>query len=432
MFATVVALLSGASALRPETGASHEGVAKERSFGVQPDFESRPAEQGLGDCAIYKDTLPGDALGDSSHSTVMALHFHDGAAKSTQRQQIFNLGQEWHMAERWSWSAHRGVDSIQFGAWGNEDFGSGQIYSADIAGARTISTTYDANTKNYSLYLDGVLSSSMILNQKLDGKDHGFNIESGQMLLGNKGADVEDIDFRGCIEGVDVYRRMLRPEEVVAASKRLLASMEPMPEIATDTAQEVLPVFGDSESAAEVSMDAIGEDILENSADPELTPELNELPAPELAPELLAHPEATAELVADLVAELAHESSDLPESELTPDPEEPVEATTFTELDEEPALKASEMPEPELIPELAESTEVTPLAMAERELALETPEQSEPELVSELPGLAEATLPAERVEAPKATGLKHPIVRASMAIALCGACVYAAFAPTKQ
>jgi len=182
---------------------------------IQPDFESRPRSLGFSDCAIYRDRLPGSALRGGSHSVVMFLEFKDSAATAKKRQWIFNLGQEGKMAHHWLYnpnpvqSANHG--HIQFGTWGPVA-GGGQIKEGRIQGATTLATTYDGDTKTYSLYIDGVLSSS----QHFD-----LDIRSGAMLIGDRGHVASNINFEGCVKGVDVYRTALSASQVQAAVRRL-------------------------------------------------------------------------------------------------------------------------------------------------------------------------------------------------------------------
>lgn len=184
---------------------------------LAPDYESRPRKlkvdgRSLGDCTVYKDTLPGNPLGDTSHSVVVALRFNEDAADAGKRQWLLNIGQHGSGAEHWLHNAHHHEHSIQFGAWNGR-----QIGKADITKAKIISTTYDQGSKQYKLYLDGKLSQM---------KKVHLNIKSQQMLVGDKGNYKSDLNFQGCVQGVDVYRKVLQPEEVEAASKRMLASLE--------------------------------------------------------------------------------------------------------------------------------------------------------------------------------------------------------------
>merc|ERR1711988_870347 len=92
--------------------------------------------------------LSGDTMGTSAHSIFMSLSM---ASYSGSREWLLNFGQSGSYAEHWLWN---GDSSIQFGEWNGN-----QISSADITSATTLATTYDGST--YSLYIDGVLSSSI-------------------------------------------------------------------------------------------------------------------------------------------------------------------------------------------------------------------------------------------------------------------------------
>jgi len=176
-----------------------------------PDFTSRPGTRGLGSCAVYNDTLPGELLRKSSHSVVMVLDVKDAATAATKRQWIFNLGQRGSRAEHWLYNANHGIDRVQFGAWNGQ-----QIKSADLSKVRTIAATYDSASRLYSLYLDGKFDSSTVVD---------LDIRSGDMLLGGRALGGES-DFLGCVKGVDVFRHALSPEHVIGASERLLNSVK--------------------------------------------------------------------------------------------------------------------------------------------------------------------------------------------------------------
>jgi len=178
--------------------------------GPMPDFESRPQNHNLGNCAIYRDTLPGDALRGNSHTVVMALQFDENAASDWTRQWIFNLGQEGPWANHWLWTAGH---HIQFGSWS----GDGQITSPADAPhwAQTLATTYDGATNTYSLYADGVFVAS---------KQMTLDIQNGNLQAGTKGNYGSDRDVAGCVRGVDVYRGVLSAAQVADASARLMDS----------------------------------------------------------------------------------------------------------------------------------------------------------------------------------------------------------------
>jgi len=155
--------------------------------------------------------MPGDPLKGSSHTIVMALEFHPNNAAV--RQWIFNFGQEGASANHWLYNEHQGADSIQFGAWN----GGNQIQSADISGASTLATTWDAETKVYSLYVNGILAASSTETVM------PLNINTGQMLMGKLPTPYSGVesDFQGCVKGVDVYKKALTDAQVADASSRI-------------------------------------------------------------------------------------------------------------------------------------------------------------------------------------------------------------------
>jgi len=184
-----------------------------------PHFQSRPAARGKGSCATYQDELPGDAIGTGSHTIVMSLDFFPTSLTGQRRQWLFNIGQKGTSANHWIYNPlnqnpPHGV--LQFGAWNGP-----QIKSGKINPSQTLTTTYDASTKQYSLYIDGVLSSSITVN---------LNIQNGAMCVGACGAD---LDFQGCVRGVDVYREALTAEQVQQAASQLedavRAPFQPLP-----------------------------------------------------------------------------------------------------------------------------------------------------------------------------------------------------------
>jgi len=173
-------------------------------FDLSPDYESRP--QDLSGCGNYKDTLPGKALGGGAHTVVMELEVKPAAVSASKRQWILNIGQITTGANHWLWNAQSGIDAIQFGAYNGN-----QIKKADISHAHTLATTYDGST--YSLFVDGVFQSS---------RQVPLNIQNGVMHVGNRPSQwTSNLDFQGCVKGVDVYRSSLTPEEVAVASKNI-------------------------------------------------------------------------------------------------------------------------------------------------------------------------------------------------------------------
>jgi len=173
----------------------------------QPAYESRPE----GKCATYQDKLPGAALGSNSHSTVMSLEFHPESSNATKRQWILNIGQSGAGAEHWLWNAHAGENRVQFGRWNG-----GQIGVAEINNAKVIATTYDSSTLTYKLYVDGALKA-----ERTQSEDQRLDIKNGDLKIGLKGYNNNEIGFEGCGYGVDIYRRVLTAEQIVSAAQNL-------------------------------------------------------------------------------------------------------------------------------------------------------------------------------------------------------------------
>merc|ERR1719296_712426 len=190
-----------------------------------PDYQSRPPATGTGapSCSNYKDTLPGAALRGQSHTVVMSLR--SGNENPRQRQWILNIGQNlWQGgtgAHHWlyneggsNYGETGGRFSVQFGAWNGR-----QIKVADIQHAcKTLSTVYDGPTKTYSIYVDGKLKETRA--------GVSMNIKNGVMAVGRNAAHPGDVNFDGCVRGVNVYRRALSPEEVLAAAEQLDSAAE--------------------------------------------------------------------------------------------------------------------------------------------------------------------------------------------------------------
>jgi len=174
-------------------------------------YSSCPAKANVkAKCAKWVDTLPGSPLRDSSHTVVMSLQFNDKAKNANCSQWLMNLGEEDKSANHWLYNPHISQEDVHFGSWD----GGSQIRHARIGGAQTLTTTYDAATKMYSLYIDGKFSSKRTLT---------LDIKSGQMLVGrtNRGGKM---GFFGCVEGVDVYKAALTATQVAAASQRVRSS----------------------------------------------------------------------------------------------------------------------------------------------------------------------------------------------------------------
>jgi len=151
--------------------------------------------------------LPGDALGGGSHTVVMSLDFLPDAATNPKRQWIFNIGQGGTGADHWLLNARSTSAPIQFGAWNGA-----QVQAGSINPSQTLATTYDASTKKYSLYVDGVLTGSTTTN---------INIQNGHMCLGKNCHFTGNDDFSGCVYGADVYRTALTADDVQQAVKQL-------------------------------------------------------------------------------------------------------------------------------------------------------------------------------------------------------------------
>jgi len=175
---------------------------------LSPDYESRPRSLDFSGCSNYKDSLPGKPLGGDSHTVVMEVEVKPAAVSASKRQWILNIGQINTGANHWLWNAQSGIDKIQFGA-----YNGAQIHTADISTGHTLATSFDGATKMYSLYVDGVFHSSRAV---------PLNIQNGEMHVGIRPSVwTSNLDFQGCVRGVDVYRSHLSEGQVAVASRRI-------------------------------------------------------------------------------------------------------------------------------------------------------------------------------------------------------------------
>jgi len=181
---------------------------------VTPDYESRPTNLDFAECANYKDSLPGKPLGTDSHTVIMEIEVKPAAVSAPKRQWILNIGQITTGANHWLWNANSAIDAIQFGA-----YNGAQIQKADISTGHTLATTFDGTTNTYSLYVDGVFHSS---------RSVPLNIQNGEMHVGIRPSQwTSNLDFQGCVRGVDVYRSHLTSHQVALASKNIHQAVAP-------------------------------------------------------------------------------------------------------------------------------------------------------------------------------------------------------------
>jgi len=149
----------------------------------------------------YTDTLPGAALGNKAHTVIMSLSVKTSGF--SKRQWVFNLGQAGKGANHWLWN---NADKIQFGAWSGT-----QISKGGISKAKIVASVYDGTT--YFLYLDGNLVEKKAVSQ--------MNIKSGAMAVGTNNVYTGEDAFKGCIFGVNVYRKALSAAEIKLASSTM-------------------------------------------------------------------------------------------------------------------------------------------------------------------------------------------------------------------
>jgi len=155
----------------------------------------------------YTDTLPGAALGNKAHTVIMSLTWTwNGVDKikfGNKRVWMFNLGQAGKGANHWLWN---NGDKIQFGAWSGT-----QISKGDISKAKIVASVFDGTS--YFLYLDGNLVEKKAVSQ--------MNIKSGAMAVGTNNVYTGEDAFKGCVFGVNVYRKALSAAEVKLASSTM-------------------------------------------------------------------------------------------------------------------------------------------------------------------------------------------------------------------
>jgi len=170
------------------------------------DYKSRRA---AGSCTGYKgytDKLPGGALGRNAHTVIMSL---TGPMPGPwgKRQWIFNLGQAGKGANHWLWN---NGNKIQFGAWGGTQISKGDILTGYPKGsmAKIIASVYDG--KSYSLYIDGKLVEKKAVSN--------MDIKSGEIAVGTNNIYKNEDAFKGCVFGVNIYRKPLSANQIELAS----------------------------------------------------------------------------------------------------------------------------------------------------------------------------------------------------------------------
>jgi len=157
-----------------------------------PDYKSRNK------ACTYTDKLPGAALGRNAHTVIMSLSVKTSGFKK--RQWLFNLGQAGKGANHWLWN---NGNKIQFGAWSGT-----QISKGDIAKAKIVASVYDG--KSYSLYIDGKLVEKKAVSN--------MNVNSGAMAVGTNNVYKHEDAFKGCVFGVNIYRKPLSANQIQLAS----------------------------------------------------------------------------------------------------------------------------------------------------------------------------------------------------------------------
>jgi len=149
----------------------------------------------------YTDKLPGAALGKNAHTVIMSLGVKTSDFKK--RQWLFNLGQAGSGANHWLWN---NGNKIQFGAWGGT-----QISKGDITKAKIVASVYDG--KSYSLYIDGKLVEKKAVSN--------MNVKSGAIAVGTNNIYKNEDAFKGCVFGVNIYRKPLSANQLELASAQM-------------------------------------------------------------------------------------------------------------------------------------------------------------------------------------------------------------------
>jgi len=161
----------------------------------------------------YTDKLPGAPLGKNAHTVIMSLGVKTSDFKK--RQWLFNLGQAGSGANHWLWN---NGNKIQFGAWGGTQISKGDILTGYPKGsmAKIIASVYDG--KSYSLYIDGKLVEKKAVSN--------LDVKSGEIAVGTNNIYKNEDAFKGCIFGVNIYRKPLSPNQLELASATMPQKLE--------------------------------------------------------------------------------------------------------------------------------------------------------------------------------------------------------------
>jgi hypothetical protein len=158
------------------------------------DFKSRPKT--AGQCR-WEDKIPGSVIGTKAHTVVMsAAFFNNGFGR---REWLLNIGQSTSGAHHWLWNNH---NKIQFGRWNGAQAQRANIRSVKKA----IATVYDGKT--YKLFIDGKKVATVKINN--------MNIKTNRLMVGVK--PINEADFKGCVYGVNIYKKALSDKEVEEAT----------------------------------------------------------------------------------------------------------------------------------------------------------------------------------------------------------------------
>lgn len=140
------------------------------------------------------------------------------------RQWILNIGQEGFGAHHWLWSAS-GVEyqnnrgELQFGCWlGQQIRAVGDTESTvdTMLQASSLTTVYNVDTKQYTLYVDGEYYASA--SETIDF--HFPSSSNLQLLIGTLPSvylgNPTQSRFLGCVHKVDIWNSALTKDEVEA------------------------------------------------------------------------------------------------------------------------------------------------------------------------------------------------------------------------
>jgi len=181
-----------------------------------------PEEERIGTASCIKGafTFPNEAI-TGSHSVHMELTMpaYDDVDDEDVRQWILNVGQEGSKAQHWLWSptGQFGTSKhgdIQFGPWNQpgqiKDFfqkGAKEL----LAEASSLTTTYNADTGAYNLYMNKVLVAGTNVQRST------FQFTSNQLLVALKPRQFgrHEVNFKGCVHAVEIWSRELPAAEAL-------------------------------------------------------------------------------------------------------------------------------------------------------------------------------------------------------------------------